>query len=63
MKTANELLREAFDALLRGDTAERDRCCALAVNALNFAERVRKGEEGMVGEPIIVPDQSGKKRL
>jgi len=53
--TPDELIREAFAALLRGDLAERDRLCALATNAINARERVAKGEPLMLGDPIVLP--------
>jgi hypothetical protein len=61
MKTVNELMRDAFAALLRGDTAERDRLCALAMNALNAVDRVHAGGPLMLGEPILLPDRSEEK--
>jgi len=53
--TPNELIREAFAALLRGDLAERDRLCALAMNAINARERIAKCEPLMLGDPIVLP--------
>jgi hypothetical protein len=47
--TPEALLRAAFQALLRGDTAERDRLCALAEAAIDRAERVR---ELRPGDPV-----------
>lgn len=40
--TAEEALRAAFAALLRGDTAERDRLCDLAKDLHEQEERIRQ---------------------
>lgn len=58
----------AFQALLRGDLAERDRLCALAENAISMANRVQNGGPVALGEaieiepvPILLPDLSGER--
>lgn len=61
MKTVDDLMRDAFAALLRGDIAERDRLCAAATNLLNAERRMREGGPASLGEPIILPDRSGEK--
>lgn len=42
MSTPEEYLRQAFAALLRGDTAERDRLCELALQAYAARDRLLK---------------------
>jgi hypothetical protein len=47
-----------FEALLRGDVAERDRLVRLAENILRARERLEaSGKDGdiIVGEPIRMP--------
>lgn len=55
-------MREAFQALLRGDIAGRDRYCDLAKNIMAVGERVQAGypvEEAIaIGAPICLPDHS-----
>jgi hypothetical protein len=58
MKAYQELIQDAFSALLCGDAAERDRCLTAALNVLNAAESVGGGELAMSGDPIILPDRS-----
>lgn len=57
MMTADECLRLAWAALLRGDTAARDRYCKLAENIIRAGERVRASgnvNDVVAGEPITV---------
>lgn len=56
MKTVDDLMRDAFAALLREDVAERDRLLALATNILSMAERLKHGGPAMLGEPIKLPE-------
>jgi len=49
-----ELIKKAFQALLDGDLAERDRLCALAQHVLKQRVRFLEGGELMPGEPILV---------
>jgi hypothetical protein len=64
MMTIEDCLRAAFAALLRGDTAERDRYCRLAENLTHARDRVRaggplvKGEAIQIGDAIALPDRS-----
>ena len=44
MRTVQDCMRDAFAALLNGDTAERDRQCALAKHIIN--QEIRKKEGG-----------------
>jgi hypothetical protein len=46
-------MRNAFAALLKGDTAERDRWCTLARNLMDFQARVHAGE-APVADPIKI---------
>ncbi len=39
--TAEEYLKMAWDALLRGDLAERDRLCDLSLRTFDEEERLR----------------------
>jgi ketosteroid isomerase-like protein len=43
MMTADDCVRAAFQALLRGDTAERDRLCALAEDLMRRRDRLNAG--------------------
>lgn len=52
MMTAEDCLKQAFQALLRGDTAERDRLCRLAEHIRAQQIRVQEGGQLMPGEPI-----------
>lgn len=54
MQTTQEHLKAAFEALLRGDTDERDRQCKLAEEALERepADRAEKTFYG-AGLPLI----------
>jgi hypothetical protein len=66
MMTPEDCLRAAWQALLRGDTAERDRLCDLAHNVINAGERVhRTGDVRQVvqGELIRLPDGSMKLKV
>jgi len=58
MMKVDDLLREAFAALLRGDTAERDRLCALAENLIKAGDRVRSGRALVLGQPIMLTDRT-----
>lgn len=60
MQDPDELGRLAFAALLRGDLKERDRLCALAINILNFRERVQHGMPPLAS-PGIVLDKTEEK--
>lgn len=64
MMTVEDCLKKAFAALLRGDTAERDRYCDLAKNLMSVAERLEAGEPPAravaVGEVIRLPNNSGE---
>ena len=57
-------MRDAWAALLRGDTAARDRYCELAKNLLHTQENLRDGKPPVDGERIVVepiialPDRS-----
>ena len=51
-----DCMRAAFQALLRGDTAERDRLCKLAENLMRAGDRVRAGGPLIEGEAIRVAD-------
>jgi hypothetical protein len=66
MMTAQDCLRAAWQALLRGDTAERDRLCGLANNVLNASERIQKTSDHrqiVKGDLIRLPDGSMKLKL
>lgn len=54
MKTVDDYMRAAFDALLRGDTAERDRLCRMAGQLMAAKERLDAGGPLVEGAPIIV---------
>lgn len=56
MMTADDCIRAAFQALLRGDTAERDRLCALAKNIMLARERLEAGGPIIEGQAIRLPD-------
>lgn len=58
MLTVEDCMQKAWRALIRGDTAERDRYCDLARNLM--AAQRRLAEQGAVfeGEAIILPDRS-----
>lgn len=62
--TADECIKAAFDALLRGDTAERDRLCKMAEQLMRAGDRVRSGDKIIEGEfievgpPIALTDRS-----
>jgi hypothetical protein len=58
MKAYQELIQDAFSALLCGEAAERDRCLTTALNVLNAAKSVSRGELAILGDPIILPDRS-----
>lgn len=61
MRTVESLLRDAFQALLRGDYAERDRLCGLAENLINARDRVERSgrpSEITIGEEIRVKPRS-----
>jgi hypothetical protein len=58
MKAYQELIHDAFSALLCGDAAERDRCLTAALNVLNAADSAGRGELAILGDPIILPDRS-----
>jgi hypothetical protein len=61
MLTVEDCMRRAFQALLRGDTAERDRMCALAKNLMNAVDRLAAGGPLIEGDAIrsaIVPNLS-----
>ena len=64
MMTAEQCLKAAFAALLRGDTAERDRYCDLAKNVMAVGERIDKGypatEAIVTSAPICLPDRSNE---
>jgi hypothetical protein len=66
MMSPDDCLKAAWNALLRGDLAERDRMCDLAKNLMNAGERVRsggpiiEGEAIRVGEAIALPDLSAE---
>lgn len=50
-------MRAAFAALLRGDTAERDRLCKMAEQLIRAQDRVAAGGPLIEGEAIeICPD-------
>jgi hypothetical protein len=53
--TVEECLRAAWEALLRGDTAERDRLVRLAQNVMSAGERIKQSGDAtdiMMGTPI-----------
>lgn len=56
MLTAEQCLRNAFAALLKGDVAARDRWCGLAQNIMNAQERTKDGDHEKIikGSPIKV---------
>lgn len=59
MMTPEDCLRKAFAALVRGDTAERDRWCDLASNVINARDRVVKSgavRQVVQGRIIELPD-------
>lgn len=60
MMTVEQCLRAAFAALVKGDTAERDRYCRLAENLIKAGDRVKKhGPRSIVqGDLIRLPDGS-----
>lgn len=62
MMTVDDCLRAAWRALLRGDTAERDRYCDLAKNVMAVQDRLGSGyptvEAVVPGAPICLPDLS-----
>jgi hypothetical protein len=63
MLTADDCLRAAWQALLRGDAAERDRLCALAENLIKAGDRLAAGGPLVEGAPIkLLPDLSGGRR-
>jgi hypothetical protein len=61
MMTPEDCMRAAWQALLRGDTAERDRLCDLAGNLIRAAERIEQGGQICIGQPIALPDRSNEK--
>lgn len=65
MMTVNDCLKVAFQALLKGDTATRDRYCALAENLMACGDRKAAGypaeEIVQQGAPICLPDLSVRK--
>jgi hypothetical protein len=54
MMTADDCVRAAFQALLRGDTAERDRLCALAEDLMRRRDRLNAGGPLIEGEAIDI---------
>lgn len=58
MRTVDDLMKDAWASLLRGDRDERDRLCGLARNVLNAQNRIRDGGKIAVGEPINYPSQA-----
>lgn len=64
MMTVEDCMRAAWKALLRGDTAERDRLCDLAKNIMAVQDRLSKGypatEAIVTSAPICLPDRSGE---
>lgn len=64
MKSADDYVRAAFQALLRGDTAERDRLCAMAEQLMRARDRLNadgsliEGKAIKVGGAIALPDRS-----
>jgi len=57
MLTAEDCLRKAWEALSRGDLAERDRWCALAGNLVRAAERMKASGDPsdiVAGAPIDI---------
>lgn len=63
MMTVDDCMRAAWRALLRGNTAERDRMCALATNLTNARERLDRGypstEVVVAGEAICLRGSGG----
>lgn len=64
MMSSDDCLRAALAALLRGDTAERDRYCDLARNVMNVRKRLDKGfpatDAIVTTAPICLPDRSAE---
>jgi hypothetical protein len=58
LKVYEELIHDAFSALLCGDAVRTDRCLTAALNVLNAAESVGRGEPAILGDPIILPGRS-----
>lgn len=62
MMTAEDCLRAAWAALLRGDLEERDRMCRLAENVMKVGERIEAGypatEAIVTSAPVCLPDQT-----
>ena len=54
MRTVEDCLKDAWQALLKGDTDERDRQCKIAKHILNQQIRVKEGGPLEPGEPIIL---------
>lgn len=67
MMTSDDCVRAAWQALLRGDLAERDRLCKLGEELIRRGDRVRSGGPLVEGEAIRVrsavlclPDRSNE---
>jgi hypothetical protein len=61
MRTVEDCLRDGFQALLRGDTDERDRQCKMAVHIHDQEIRTREGApspvEMTMADGIVLPDE------
>jgi len=65
MMTIEDCMRAAFQALLRGDLAERDRMCDLARNIINARDRIQKTGDAsdiIQGTPIQLPTQTEERQ-
>ena len=58
MISENELLRRAWEALLKGDTKERDRLLDLLEHKQRMRVRMLEGGPMLPGDPIILKDES-----
>jgi hypothetical protein len=54
VKTTQDYMRAAFAALLRGDTAERDRLCKMAEQLIRAQDRMAAGGPIIEGEAIEI---------
>jgi len=54
MKTAEDLLKDAWEALMRGDLKERDRLCDLATHIINQRIRVKEGGPLSASKDILL---------
>lgn len=60
MKSAEDYMRGAFAALLRGDTDERDRLCRQAALLMAARDRLDAGRPLAEGAAIRLPDRSNE---